>query len=329
MKKRLEKSKTWTIKNCVYSNIDIPQIWQNKLTYHDEMMKIISDDNNFFSYLAHSQPENKEREKKFIETSRILESKEKSNEESLKNKSFYHEGDKTNFLDKSKSRVFSNVEERVNEDTKEREESPKITRTTRKRTLKNKIYSEKEKRDILDQFRETFKMIKRVPNELENKELLTNNTNYHTGFNLPNISKSSKFELKETVSDLREKIDPAQKSKMFKSSIYSLFFPIKSKPTNLSKSQASNLKNSKETPTTYGPFLNVTYEYDKKIEIKNPEVKRLLDDVNYYGPYYSHCPSCRNRNLEFYQTIDPPHCLDILNYIKKSRKNKSLFEIKK
>jgi hypothetical protein len=121
---------------------------------------------------------------------------------------------------------------------------------------------------------------------------------------------------------------------MFKSSIYSLLLPNKFNKTNMNLSSSgkegintmnsstrskSTLKN--KTGSDFGPFLNFNYaEYNKKIEIKNPEVKKVLEDIDYYGPYFSHCPSCRNKNLEFYQTLEPHHCLSILNHLKKTRK---------
>jgi len=85
------------------------------------------------------------------------------------------------------------------------------------------------------------------------------------------------------------------------------------KTNNQSKAK---IKNSN---TTYGPFLHIDNKFDKKIEIKNPEIKRSLEDINYYGPHFSHCPICRYKNLDFYQTMEPHQCLKLLNYIKLKR----------
>lgn len=75
--------------------------------------------------------------------------------------------------------------------------------------------------------------------------------------------------------------------------------------------------------TTYGPFLNINYNYGKGVEIKNPKIKQLLKDIDYYGPYYSHCPSCLNKNLEFYTNMDTERAVTILKYLKNEKINKS------
>lgn len=133
-----------------------------------------------------------------------------------------------------------------------------------------------------------------------------------------------------------------QKNSMFRSSIYSNLMPTNNKDykkkyqslnkynnsnenesdlnTSLHKLSKSKIKN-KPHQTTYGPFLNIDYKFDKKIEIKNPEIKRSLEDINYYGPYFSHCPICRFKNLDFYQTMEPHQCLKLLSYIKLKRSN--------
>jgi len=77
--------------------------------------------------------------------------------------------------------------------------------------------------------------------------------------------------------------------------------------------------NKTKSQTTYGPFLNINNQYDQEIEIKNPEIKRSLEDINYYGPYFSHCPKCRHKNLDFYQTMEPNQCMKLLSYIKMKR----------
>jgi hypothetical protein len=68
----------------------------------------------------------------------------------------------------------------------------------------------------------------------------------------------------------------------------------------------------------YGPFLNIT-GFEKKIEIKNPLVKKLLDDTKNHGPYYTHCPSCQNKNLSFFQHLKEKEALKIITYIKEEK----------
>jgi hypothetical protein len=134
--------------------------------------------------------------------------------------------------------------------------------------------------------------------------------------------------------DQKETISTSQKNSMFRSSIYTNLMSNNTS-NNFSKTATKidhdhgmnstlnkNMKgkvNKSKSQTTYGPFLNINNEFDKEIEITNPEIKRSLEDINYYGPYFSHCPACRHKNLDFYQTMEPHQCMKLLNYIKKSR----------
>ena len=64
-------------------------------------------------------------------------------------------------------------------------------------------------------------------------------------------------------------------------------------------------------------FLFHNKEFDKVIEITNPKIKRDLELINYYGPLYTHCKFCNNRNLEFYKNSEPNQTLKLLQYLKK------------
>jgi hypothetical protein len=194
-------------------------------------------------------------------------------------------------------------------------------------------YTDKEKRQILEHYRKMYSHRKGQERECKEEH---------------GMNKSSKenYPIEKTGNKAFEDMfNSTQKSQMFKSSIYSLLVPTRNKTQQGSTYYTSNenpmqntmqskgTKNhdtviSKSSNTHYGPFLNSTYnEYNKKIEIRNPEIKKCLEDINYYGPYFSHCPSCKNKNLNFYQTLEPHQCLKLLNFIKKERS--SVWKIKK
>jgi len=137
-----------------------------------------------------------------------------------------------------------------------------------------------------------------------------------------------------------EKFNTTKKKSMFRSSIFSNLMPNGNafsydnrshsyQNTRMNENETDNEKflktnnqskaKIKNSNTTYGPFLHIDNKFDKKIEIKNPEIKRSLEDINYYGPHFSHCPICRYKNLDFYQTMEPHQCLKLLNYIKLKR----------
>ena len=78
------------------------------------------------------------------------------------------------------------------------------------------------------------------------------------------------------------------------------------------------------------PFLGTDYKnFIKKVEINNPIINKNLESINYYGPYFSHCPPCYNRNLNYYKNLEINQCLGIIHHIKKSRMKNSILDIKK
>ena len=74
-------------------------------------------------------------------------------------------------------------------------------------------------------------------------------------------------------------------------------------------------------------FLNAVQV--KTVEVKNKQIKKLLNDCDGRGPYYSHCTSCNNRNLEFITKIKVEEATKILGFIKEDhdKEKKKLFKI--
>ena len=58
-------------------------------------------------------------------------------------------------------------------------------------------------------------------------------------------------------------------------------------------------------------------ETNRILEITNPKIKRDLELINYYGPLYTHCKTCNNRNIEFYQNSEPNQTLQLLHFLKR------------
>ena len=66
-----------------------------------------------------------------------------------------------------------------------------------------------------------------------------------------------------------------------------------------------------------------------KKELNDPRIFNLLKNVNLYGPYFSYCPYCFDKNIDFYKNIGRKQCLSLLNYIKHDNdKNVEIQEIK-
>jgi hypothetical protein len=113
---------------------------------------------------------------------------------------------------------------------------------------------------------------------------------------------------------------------MLKTSIYNNLIPPKTfyetinacKILFLKLASTSCHNKLNKSQEEFGQFLNITH--DKEVVITNPVVKKNLEMIKYYGPMYSHCPSCRNRTLSFYETMHPNESLRLIDYIKTVKK---------
>ena len=60
----------------------------------------------------------------------------------------------------------------------------------------------------------------------------------------------------------------------------------------------------------------------EKNDINDSKILSLLQSINFYGPYFSYCPTCHDNNLNFYKNLDKNECLNLLNHIKLERSKK-------
>ena len=315
--------------------MNLPDVWKNKLSYPNELMKIITEDKVFFTYLTKMANHENQSSFKFNNTLTDfnLHKKASSFAEDKRSKIFNQSdinainGIITN--NKNNILIDDNNDDSINKSiSKSFSRSP-----TRRKTVKQArhIYTEKEKRNILEHFRTVYNFKKPF-----STDDINNNSCVKFDETLPKITKN-------TQNHYNDSLNITQRSLMFKSSIYSLLIPDKksnnsistlnnlSKITNTTKNISNDTMRSKSfgsksrtANSNFGQFLNFDYEgFNKKIEIKNPEVKKVLEDINYYGPHFSHCPSCKNKNLEFYQTMEPNQCLTLLNFLKKKKNSNS------
>ena len=68
-------------------------------------------------------------------------------------------------------------------------------------------------------------------------------------------------------------------------------------------------------------FNNNFGRNSKIIEERNKTIEQNLKSIDYFGPYFSFCPSCRIKNLEFYKDMEFNQCLKLIHYIKKFQKS--------
>ena len=57
----------------------------------------------------------------------------------------------------------------------------------------------------------------------------------------------------------------------------------------------------------------------------NPTIMKYLEGINFFGPYFSYCPPCGNKNLEFYKNLEQNQCLQIIQQIKKNKGRNIIF----
>ncbi len=286
-KKLLNRVKSATIKECVYSNYNIPENWKNKIGYENKILKLFSKDENFLLYVGNKNNE-------FEETKSTI--YKKSN--SFINKSFYTEDDK-NSINNSEF-IMNKVNNKKKIILPLETESDKIKGIYI--NTKNKFHNEKKGKNFYS-----------------DKEVLSILDDYNNAFPLKEKKEDNK-KLSKTFSDNFENIKKMKKNERqeaFRQNIYNKMIPLNLKIQSLKN---KNNKINKKQENKFGLYLNLnSEEFDKKIEIKNPIVKKYLESINFYGPYYSYCPPCKNRNMEFYKKMEQEKTIKLIQFIKKAR----------
>ena len=319
LKKELKKIKYDTIKECVYSNKIIPDQWKTKIGYQNDIIKILANDSNFLSYVGKGGPAaSNSNQSDLVETAK----------NSLMSKTSYSNFPKVvNTPKLNFQNDFSNLLPKggVKEESFENQT---IKTTTRfKFGNKKKEYNDRDIALILEDFRNAFPI-------KENKILLNSDKNekeeeeknmYKTFTNSFRKSKSIFNENFNTTAQTPSSLFLSTKKKndrqeAFRQSIYTnLIEPkFRAKSSKFIKKRFTQPKI--EEKTTYGPFLNSNSDlFYKKVIINDPIIKKYLESINYFGPYYSYCPPCNNRNLEFYKNLEQNDCINLIKFIKKAK----------
>ena len=67
----------------------------------------------------------------------------------------------------------------------------------------------------------------------------------------------------------------------------------------------------------------------KKLEIFNKNIEKDIKSINNYGPHFSFCPSCKSKNIFFYNNMEPNQCLELINHIKSLKNLNKIDKIQK
>ena len=313
LKKELKKIKYDTIKECVYSNKIIPDQWKTKIGYQNDIIKILANDSNFLSYVGKGGPAaSNSNQSDLVETAK----------NSLMSKTSY-----SNFPKIINTPKINEISNSLSKGVKEESiENQTIKSTARfKFGNKKKEYNDREIALILEDFRNAFpiKENKILLNSDKKEEEEEEKNMYKTFTNSFRKSRSIFSDFNTTAQTPNLFLSSKKKNdrqEAFRQSIYTnLIEPkFRAKSSKFIKKKFTQPK--PEEKMTYGPFLNSNSDlFYKKVIINDPIIKKYLESINYFGPYYSYCPPCNNRNLEFYKNLEQNDCINLIKFIKKAK----------
>ncbi len=313
-KMELEAKKTNGFKELVYTNVKVPDVWKNKLSYQSDLYNTMNDDDFFVSYLGkggnkmYILPEKKSKKN---ETSNPTFDNNNTISSTSYNTSFQQLKQKRNIqftfnetLQSKQKPIFKSILKSPNRNKKKEESLEK----------ENNINLEKKEIDEPNTYQNLVSNIAK-----ENREVLGILEEYKQAFpiDLPKI-----IPVKKKIEKENEKKEPLEKSirkkkgeltkaEVFKTTIYN---NLLNKNIKIKKDEFTNIKH----------YDNLV---DDEIEINNPEIKRRLEDINFWGPFYPYCTIGRKKNMLFYKTMEHNQCVTLLKYLKKVL-NKSKIGIK-
>ena len=326
-KAKLKKLKNSSVKEFVYTNKEIPEHWKTKLDYEQNLLKMFVKDKDFLFYLGHGGGGDNFSSLKEIE----------------KNNS-----PRKNILNKSpkQKKEFPKINNNI------ATASPMITSSNKHlvrntRFKENNNISDKEILGILDEFKNAYPLFEKEKNQ-ENHNTRDNFSNdtdrksktlYDTKHlrnimrqnnnNYTNNKKNVSIDIHAltTFPTIKQKHNKRQNT--FRQNIFTNLLPSNDKyGKNFSKTSSgfnscSNFRKKKidfQIRNNNNIYLNSDFDFfNKKININNPTVLKYLEGINYFGPYFSYCPPCGHRNLEFYKNLEPSQCLQIIQQIKKNK----------
>ena len=102
-------------------------------------------------------------------------------------------------------------------------------------------------------------------------------------------------------------------------------FPyIKTRKINsLNKSKANNKRVFKHNIFSFDSVKYNTINKNRSSLFDNNNEK-YIKSINYYGPHSSFCPSCRKKNVAFYNNMGHKECKELINHIKNFRKKNNI-----
>ena len=303
-KKNLEGIKDGTIKESVYTNRNIPDVWKTKLSYRQEVHDAISNDEIFAKYIGSINEEEKV-DFDFDNKLKTFSSTYYTNDENKSKNYLFERTSRTNFdsIESNSDKNKSNISEK----NELKKGLKKFFSSFGQPIINDKLIASK-----LDEYRIKFDMnnfmneirIKR-DNEGKDKELKE----------MPNFLK----ERKRNYRNYLKSIIQNERVKVLRDAIYVNLLPPKNRLDEIDLEKNKKKKFNMTLPNKIKFLDSGSPEYDNPPKISDPRVRRDLELIDYYGPKYVHCKYCHRRNLEYYENAEPNQCLKLTGYLKKVR----------
>ena len=327
----LKRVKDSSMKEFIYSNREIPMNWKHKQDYRDNLLKIMVKDKKVLKYIGMGEYKEEDNNKTYTDRKvpnikKTFDTKSKISDLNRMNQSFDSEKNPDN-----------TIEEEIIKDTS----SSKFSKSKSK---PKHDFTEKEINNILEDFKINYP-IKEKLKELYDK------TNYYSsksGFN--NFMNGGKNMNLTTTRNLRSQSyinkskEEAESDSKFNRNIFyntiknqqifkrknvirqNVFNNLVSKRDSIISKSTSHKNTKKLNPIIFSDYKS----FIKKLKIKNPIVDKNLENINFYGPYFSYCPPCYNKNIEYYNNLEINQCIGLLHHIKKLKvKDNKKTEIEK
>ena len=349
-KERLElnNSKSKGIKESVYTNVKIPDVWKNRINYQNDLINTMNDDKFFVTYLGKGGKYYLTNEHKSPKKEKQTE-KQNISEKQNKNQKIFSSTYNSSFNTEREKSITFNLNETVQPHKKESAFKSILKKNNEKE--KEVIYDEDESFDYKEKYQKLKSETREKMNKLyekgaiiaNNKDIIGILEEYKQAYpiSLPKIKHGNDNILEEQNKENQESKEETKS--LIKHQKNLIIFKPKEKENELKnkKSYETSIRKKKSEPTKGEVFRQTIYnnllsknthnnlkdpalllkEYintmEKNIEITNPDIKKRLEEINYWGPFYPYCFIGRKKNLLFYKTMEQNQCITLLNYLKK------------
>ena len=323
-RQKLTKIKYNSIKESVYSNNIIPSSWKIMLDYQPTVYRAIDRDHSFAYYLGRSQNQNQNsRFPHSQQLKSVNDIQQSQGQKSMSSfiKKFFIEKKGVDDLEEGEKKSGRDSENFSVNDSKKDDEKGENKFIRKKSQIfvgkniintndKNIVIDDKLISSKLDEYRTKYDLNKYMESVKRHKK---EDDKAKKIFNIPPLQNLTDRE--NNYKQFLKTRTQNDKEKVLKSSIY--YNLIAKHNTDTEKKSPKRKKISLKPIETENIYLFHNKEFDKVIKITNPKIKRDLELINYYGPMYTHCKFCNNRNLEFYKNSEPNQTLKLLQYLKK------------